>query len=252
MVRRDGRRQLRRQQHPQPHRAPRRSAPSGRRRSGPGPAVRRRASDGCGPGSTTRCSRSGTRCSSPRSPKRRRPRAATTGSTPPAPTASSSCASCAAPTAGGCGPGKRITARTRSRSRPTTPRWSRPSPGWRRRPARRAGFSPRIDTADALLELFWDEDGGGLFTIGSDGEQLITRSKDLLDNATPSANSMAAVGLIRLAALDRRRALPRAGRGHRAAARQRRGPASHRVRPSARGGRPARRRRHRDRGGRRP
>jgi uncharacterized protein YyaL (SSP411 family) len=58
-----------------------------------------------------------------------------------------------------------------------------------------------VETADSLLELFWDEAGSGLFTIGSDGEQLITRSKDLLDDATPSANSMAAVGLIRLAAL---------------------------------------------------
>ena len=58
-----------------------------------------------------------------------------------------------------------------------------------------------VETADAMLELFWDDDEGGLFTIGSDGEQLITRSKDLLDNATPSANSMAAVGLVRLAAL---------------------------------------------------
>jgi len=56
-------------------------------------------------------------------------------------------------------------------------------------------------TADSLLDLFWDEDGHGLFTIGSDGEQLITRSKDLLDDATPSANSMAAFGLVRLAAL---------------------------------------------------
>ena len=58
-----------------------------------------------------------------------------------------------------------------------------------------------VEAADALLELFWDADGEGLFTIGSDGEQLITRSKDLLDDATPSANSMAAVGLLRLAAL---------------------------------------------------
>jgi uncharacterized protein YyaL (SSP411 family) len=57
------------------------------------------------------------------------------------------------------------------------------------------------EAADALLDLFWDEDGGGLFTIGNDGEQLITRQKDLLDNATPSASSMAAVGLVRLAAL---------------------------------------------------
>jgi uncharacterized protein YyaL (SSP411 family) len=58
-----------------------------------------------------------------------------------------------------------------------------------------------VDAADSLLELFWDDDGYGLFTIGSDGEPLITRSKDLLDDATPSANSMAAVGLVRLAAL---------------------------------------------------
>jgi uncharacterized protein YyaL (SSP411 family) len=58
-----------------------------------------------------------------------------------------------------------------------------------------------IEVADALLDLFGDEDGHALFTIGTDGEELITRSKDLLDDATPSSNSMAAFGLIRLAAL---------------------------------------------------
>jgi hypothetical protein len=58
-----------------------------------------------------------------------------------------------------------------------------------------------VETADALIDLFWDGGGGGFFTTGDDGEQLITRSKDLLDNATPSANSMAAVALLRLAAL---------------------------------------------------
>jgi len=55
--------------------------------------------------------------------------------------------------------------------------------------------------ADAMLELFWDEKTGGLFTNGSDAETLITRSKDLIDNAVPSANGNAAVSLLRLGAL---------------------------------------------------
>jgi uncharacterized protein YyaL (SSP411 family) len=55
--------------------------------------------------------------------------------------------------------------------------------------------------ADVLLDGFWDAERGGLFTTGDGGEQLIVRQKDVMDNATPSANSMAANGLYRLAAL---------------------------------------------------
>src|SRR5207302_9292955 len=48
---------------------------------------------------------------------------------------------------------------------------------------------------------FWDGERGGLFTTGRDGERLITRDKDVLDNATPSANGLAAFALLRLGAL---------------------------------------------------
>ena len=55
--------------------------------------------------------------------------------------------------------------------------------------------------ADAMLELFWDDRAGGLFTNGSDAEALITRSKDLVDGAVPSSNANAAQALLRLGAL---------------------------------------------------
>jgi uncharacterized protein len=57
------------------------------------------------------------------------------------------------------------------------------------------------DVADRLLALFSDDEHGGFFTTGVDAELLIVRPKDVQDGATPSANSLASHGLLRLAAL---------------------------------------------------
>jgi uncharacterized protein YyaL (SSP411 family) len=55
--------------------------------------------------------------------------------------------------------------------------------------------------ADRLLERFWDEGGGGFFFTPKDGEKLITRSQDPFDQAVPSGGSIAALALLRLAAI---------------------------------------------------
>nr|MBA3400117.1 thioredoxin domain-containing protein [Acidimicrobiia bacterium] len=62
-----------------------------------------------------------------------------------------------------------------------------------------------VEVADAMLDHFWDVGDGGLFTVPddgpADGTPLIVRQKDVVDGAVPSANSTAALGLGRLAAL---------------------------------------------------
>ncbi|HLK43274.1 MAG TPA: thioredoxin domain-containing protein, partial [Thermoleophilia bacterium] len=57
------------------------------------------------------------------------------------------------------------------------------------------------ETADAMLELFSDPAGAGLFTTGHDAESLFVRPRDFYDGAVPAANSVAAVALLRLGAL---------------------------------------------------
>ncbi len=54
--------------------------------------------------------------------------------------------------------------------------------------------------ADAILDRFADP-AGGFFDTADDHEILITRPKDLQDNAVPSGNAMAATVLLRFAAL---------------------------------------------------
>ena len=55
--------------------------------------------------------------------------------------------------------------------------------------------------SERMIEEFWDDEGGGFFFTGKSHENLIVRSKDYFDNATPSGNSVAAMGLLRLAVL---------------------------------------------------
>ena len=55
--------------------------------------------------------------------------------------------------------------------------------------------------ADTMIAEFWDDAEGGFFFTGTAHEELIRRTKELEDNATPSGNSSAAWGLLRLSAL---------------------------------------------------
>jgi uncharacterized protein YyaL (SSP411 family) len=61
-------------------------------------------------------------------------------------------------------------------------------------------FVAARELAEAMLEHFADPEGG-FFDTSNDHEQLVTRPKDLQDNATPSSNAMAATVFGQLAAL---------------------------------------------------
>lgn len=52
-----------------------------------------------------------------------------------------------------------------------------------------------------MVRLFWDAEGKGFLFSGSDGEQLIARTKKLYDGAIPSGNSAATLALLKLGRL---------------------------------------------------
>lgn len=61
-----------------------------------------------------------------------------------------------------------------------------------------------LDFTEDLLSLFWDEDEGGLYVYGNDGESLISRPKEAYDGAIPSSNSVSALNFMKLARLTGR------------------------------------------------
>ncbi len=60
-------------------------------------------------------------------------------------------------------------------------------------------FVAARELADTMLEHFADP-AGGFFDTSDDAEALVTRPKDLQDNAVPSGNGMAAMVLLKLGA----------------------------------------------------
>ena len=54
---------------------------------------------------------------------------------------------------------------------------------------------------DLMIANFWDEDAGGFFFTASNHEELLMRTKDFYDNATPSGNSVAIDLMLKLSHL---------------------------------------------------
>ena len=60
-----------------------------------------------------------------------------------------------------------------------------------------------LDLNADFLKLFWDEEEGGLFFYGEDGEQLLIRPKEVYDGALPSDNAVAALNFLHLDRLNK-------------------------------------------------
>jgi uncharacterized protein YyaL (SSP411 family) len=57
------------------------------------------------------------------------------------------------------------------------------------------------DMGDAAVRWFWSDETGAFHDTASDHERLITRPREIADNATPSGTSLAVELLVRLAEL---------------------------------------------------
>ncbi len=62
-------------------------------------------------------------------------------------------------------------------------------------------YTAAIDLAHEMIALFADDAEGGFFDTARDHERLIGRPRELVDNATPSGNSLAIEALLWLAAV---------------------------------------------------
>jgi uncharacterized protein YyaL (SSP411 family) len=69
-----------------------------------------------------------------------------------------------------------------------------------------------LELAAILIDEFVDTEQGGFYFTGRRHEALITRQKDIHDNATPSGNGLAATALLRLGALTGKSDLTSAGK----------------------------------------
>jgi uncharacterized protein YyaL (SSP411 family) len=58
------------------------------------------------------------------------------------------------------------------------------------------------EIADTMIEYFWDDDARSFFDTAVDAERLITRPRDVTDNATPSGTSLAVELLLHLSELQ--------------------------------------------------
>jgi uncharacterized protein YyaL (SSP411 family) len=64
---------------------------------------------------------------------------------------------------------------------------------------------------DRILDLFWEEDEGILYDSPRDGEDLVYRPREVMDNAIPSGNSLAIELLLRLGSVFGTEELRRVG-----------------------------------------